>query len=80
MQLENDLYIPVSYQEFKTKAQPMEKIQQNRFKHFIQNQLPLETYPIVQHIDVTLNTNKTEPFNYPPQNANYAELINTIRL
>ena len=54
-------------------------MQQNKSKHCKQKQLPLETYPIPQNSDVTLNTNKTEPFMHPPQNANYAELINTIR-
>ena len=39
-----------------------------------------EFYPIIQHTDVTLKTNKTEPlpeFNY---DANYAELINTMKI
>ena len=39
----------------------------------------LETYPIVQQTDVTLNTNKTEQFTQFTQKANYAELINTIK-
>ena len=39
----------------------------------------LETYPIVQHTDVTLNTNRTEPFKQSNQTANYAELINTVK-
>ena len=69
VQLENDLYLPVSYHENKTKAQPLDKIQQNKIKHFEQNQLPLETYPIVQHTGVSLKTIKTEPFIQPPQNA-----------
>ena len=75
MQLENDLYLPVSYHEFKTKAQPLKQLQQSKtqLKH---NRLMLETYPIVQHTDVTLNTNKTEHFRQPTQSANYAELIN----
>ena len=36
-----------------------------------------ETYPIVQHTDVTLNKNKTEAITLNTQNANYAELIIT---
>ena len=38
--LEKDLYLLVSYHQFKTKAQPQEQIQQNKIKHFKQNQLP----------------------------------------
>ena len=38
----------------------------------------LETYPVVQHADVTLNTNETEPFTQSTQKVNYAELIKTI--
>ena len=77
-QLENELYLPVLYHEFKTKAQPLEQLQQNKAQHFKQKHSLLETYPIVQHTDVTLNTNKTEPFRQSTQNSNYAELINTI--
>ena len=38
-----------------------------------------ENYSIVQQTDVTLNTNKTEPFTQCTQDANYAALINTIK-
>ena len=37
-----------------------------------------ENYPIIQHTDVTLNTNKTGPFIQSNHDANYAELINSI--
>ena len=70
VQLENDLDLPVSYHEFKTKAKPIEQTQQNKTKHINENQLPLEFYPIVQHTDVTLKTNKTETFIHLPQKAN----------
>ena len=33
----------------------------------------------MQHTDVTLNTNKTNPFSQFNQDANYAELINIIK-
>ena len=39
----------------------------------------LEPYPVVQHTDVTPKTNKIEPYTQFTQNANYAELINTIK-
>ena len=39
----------------------------------------LETYPFVQHTDVTLKTNKTEQFTQSNHNANYAKFINTIK-
>ena len=76
VQLENDRYLPVMYHEFKTKAQPLEQLQQNKTPKFKQNHSLLETYPIVQQTDVTLNTNTTEPFT---QIENYAELLNTIK-
>ena len=79
VQLQNDLYLPVSYHEFKTKAQPFEQLQQNKTQQFKQNHSLLVTYPIVQHTDVNLNTNKTESFTKSTQNANYSELINTIK-
>ena len=56
--LENDLFPPFSYHEFKTKAQPLEQLQQNKTQQFKQNHSLLENYPIVQHTDVTLNTKK----------------------
>ena len=34
VQLENDIYLPVSYNEFKTKAQPLEQIPQNKIQQF----------------------------------------------
>ena len=77
VQIENDLYLLVSYQEIKTKAQTLEQLQQNKVKHLKETQLPIEIYPYVQHTDVTLKTNETEPFIQFPHNANNAELINT---
>ena len=77
VKLENDLYLPVLFHGFKTKAQPIKHRQQNKTKHFKQNELSSETYPSVQHTGVTLNTNKTQPFIHPPQNEIYVELINT---
>ena len=61
VQLEYDLYLSVSYREFKTKAQTLQQLQQNKTQQFQHNHLWLETYPIVQSTDVTLNTNKTSP-------------------
>ena len=78
VQLDNDLYLPVSHHEFHTKAQPLEHIHQKRNKQ-TQNIFPPKTYPIIQHTDVTLNTNKTEPYLHLKQDPNYAELINTIK-
>ena len=34
VQLENDLYLPVSYYEFKTKAQPLENMHQQKLQQF----------------------------------------------
>ena len=71
VQLENDLCLHVSYHEFKTMAQSLEQLQQNKTQHFEQDHSLLDTYPIVQHTDVTLNTNKIEPFTQSNQAANY---------
>ena len=71
--------LPVSYHKFQTKAQPLEHLEQHK-KQLIQNHLIPDTYPIIQLTDVTLNTNKTEPFTQSTQKANYAELINTIKI
>ena len=79
VQLENDLYLPVSYHEFQTKEQPLKHTNQHKIQQFKHNHFLLETYPIIQHTDVTLNTNKTEDFTQSNQNANYAELINTMK-
>ena len=38
-----------------------------------------EKYSIIQYTDVTLNTNKTEPFIQSNHDANYAELINSTK-
>ena len=54
-------------------------MQQNEIKHLNHNQLPLEFYPIEQHTDVTLNTNKTESLTQPLWNADYGELKNIIK-
>ena len=76
--LENDLYLPVSYHEFQIKAQPLEHIHQHKIQHLKNNHSLPETYPIIQHTDITINTKKTKPFTLLNQNAKYAELINTI--
>ena len=39
----------------------------------------LEVYPIIQQRDITLKTNKTLPFTTANYDANYAELIKTIK-
>ena len=80
VQLENDLYLPVSHCEFKTKAQPLENMHQQKLQHFKNNYSLPENYPIIQHTDVTLNTNKTESFIQSNHDANYAELINSVKL
>ena len=78
VQLKNE-NLPVSYNEFRNKAQTLEQIHQSKIQQFKHNQLLLETYPIIQHPDVTLNTNKTEPFTQPTEYTNYAELKNTMK-
>ena len=79
VQLENDLHLPVSHTEFKNKAQPLENIHQQKIQHFKNNYSSPENYLIIQHTDVTLNTNKTEPFIQSNIDANYAEIINSIK-
>ena len=59
VQLENDLHLSVSCHEFENKAQPLEHVHQNKIQQFTHNHLLPETYAIIQHTDVTLNTNKT---------------------
>ena len=54
-------------------------MQNNQTKQAKPNRTLKETYPIVQHTDVILNTNKKETLTFEPQNANYAELINIIK-
>ena len=49
-----------------------------KLQQFKNNYSQLENYHIIQHRDVTLNTNKTEPFIQSNHNANYAELIYSI--
>ena len=58
VQLENDLYLPVSYYEFQTKAQPLENMHQQKLQQFKNNYLLREIYPIIKHTDATLNTKK----------------------
>ena len=36
VQLENDLYLPVSYYEFQTKAQSLDNIQQQKIQQFVE--------------------------------------------
>ena len=64
MQLENDLYHPVSYNEFHTKAQPLDHIHKREIQHFKNNHSLSEIYPIIQHTGVTLNTKKNKTL-YP---------------
>ena len=53
---------------------------QQKLQQFENNYSLPEIFPIIQHTDVTLNTNKTELFTQFNHNANYAELINNIKL
>ena len=76
VQPENNLYLPVSYKDNKTEAQTLEP-QNQQLKH---KQPFFEMCPTVQQTDVTLNTNKTEPYTLDSTNANYAEMINSIKL
>ena len=59
VQLENDLYLTVSHAEFKTKAQPLKNLHQQKIQQFKNKFSSPENYPIIQHTDVSLNTNKT---------------------
>ena len=79
LQLEKDLYLPVLSYEFKTKAQPLENIHQQKLKQFKNNSSLPENYPIIQNTDVTLNTNKTKHFIRHNHDANYVELINSTK-
>ena len=72
-------YLPVSHTEFKTKAQFLENLIQQKLHQIKNNYSFPENYQIIQHTDVTLNTNKREPFIQCNHNANYAELINSIK-
>ena len=79
VQLENDIYLSILYNEFQTKAQPSEQIHHNKIQQLKLIHLLLQAYPIIQNTDVTLNTNKTEPFIQFTQVAIDAELINIIK-
>ena len=79
VQLENNLYLPVSYYEIKTKAQPLENLHQQKLQQFKNNYSLPEIYPIIQHTDVTLNTNNTEPSTQSNHVSNDAGLINNIK-
>ena len=57
----------------------MEHIQKHKIRQLKHNHLLQDTYPIIQHTDFTPNTNETEYFTQSNQNANYTELINTIK-
>ena len=52
---------------------------QQKLQQFKNNCSLPENYPITQYTDVTLNTKKTEPFIPSNHDANYAELINSIK-
>ena len=79
VQLENDLHLPVSHTETKNKTQPLENIHHQKLKHLKTNSSPPENYPIIQHTDVTLYMNKTEPLTQSNNDTNYAEFINSIK-
>ena len=79
LQLEKDLCLPVLYYEFKTKAQPLENMHPQKLQQFKNNSSLPENYPIIQKIDVKLNTNKTENFIRYNHDANYVELINSTK-
>ena len=79
IQLENVLYLPVSQYEFKTKAQLLENRHQQKLQESKNNYSSPENYTIIQHPDVTLNTNKTESFIQSNHDADYAELLNSIK-
>ena len=79
VQPENNLYLPLSYHEYKTKAQPLELVHYHKKQQLKQGNSHLETYPIVKQTDVTLNTNETEPFTPDTQKANDADSINSIK-
>ena len=70
------MYLPVSLNEFQAKGQPLDQIQQNKLQQFKHNHSLVETYPIIQHTDVTLNTNATQPFTQSNQDTNFAVLMN----
>ena len=57
----------------------MDHIHQHKIQHLKTYHSHPEVYPIIQHTDVTLKTNKTLPFTQTNHDANYAELINTIK-
>ena len=80
VQLENDLYLPVSYYEFQAKALPLDDTHQQKIQQFKNNYSLPEIYLIIHHRDITLNTNKTEPLTQFNHDANYAELINIIKI
>ena len=67
------------YHEFQTKAQTFEQKQQNKAQQIQHNHSLVETYPIIQHTDVRLNTCKTEPFTNSTRDTNYAEFKKTIK-
>ena len=79
VQLENNLYLPVSHYEIQTKAQSLDNIHQQKIQQLKNNYSLPEIYPIIQHTDVKLNTNETKPLTQLNHDANYAELINTIK-
>ena len=57
----------------------MENIHHQKLQHLENNYSSPENYPIIQHADVTLNMNKTEPFTRFNNDTNHAELINSIK-
>ena len=46
VQLEDDHYLPVSYHEFRTKAQPLDHIHQKRNQHLKNNYFPQKVIPL----------------------------------
>ena len=53
VQPENDLFLSVSQTGFKTKAQTLENIHNQKLEHLKNNCSCPENYPIIQHKDVT---------------------------
>ena len=52
---------------------------QQKLQQFKNNYSSPENYPIIQHTDVTLNTNKTEPFIQSNHDTNYAGFFYSIK-
>ena len=58
------------------KTQPLDMLQNQLSGKVKQKPTHINTCPIVQFTDDTLNTSETEPLTKNPQDVDYAELIN----